>query len=72
MAMSWEAREALRHRNQMRHITCRRCGAMGTREVDGSTLGDGGFPGLLYRVCGGCGYVYPLKKPTPKPRKEGT
>lgn len=54
MAMSDEARDALRIRNQLRPIQCRRCGGLGTRTEDGSTCD--GMPGLLYR----------LRKATPK------
>jgi hypothetical protein len=52
MSMSQEERDRLRDRNRAR-ANCRRCGHP-VRLVDGEKLGA--FPGINYRVCGGCGH----------------
>lgn len=53
--MTGEERDRLRDRNRAR-TDCSRCGHP-VRLVDGSALGEGGFPGIIYRACGGCGHA---------------
>lgn len=64
MAMSEEARAALRERNQLRAIQCKRCGATGsTTTQPGAALDPvSHFSELSYRVCGGCGFEDPMVK----------
>jgi len=62
MSMSDEARDRLRLRNQERPFTCTRCAGTNTRTVDGATLNPSDhFAGIMYKVCGGCGYEQILR-----------
>jgi uncharacterized Zn finger protein (UPF0148 family) len=66
VSMSWEAREALAARMRARSYTCTKCGSPSVRKVDGKELGEGGFAGIIYRVCGACGHTVATKSRPPK------
>jgi len=59
MALSDEGREAIQQSNRIRNMRCGKCGATSTEIVDGKHIG--GFEGLQYRYCGGCGWSTPVK-----------
>ena len=58
--MNDDQRDAIRRSNQRRNLTCRKCGAMGLEEVDGSRCE--GMPGITYKVCNGCGEARAITK----------
>ena len=58
--MNDEQREAIQRSNRERNLRCRKCGAMGLLEMDGSKCG--GMPGLTYKVCNGCGNARAVTK----------
>jgi hypothetical protein len=58
-------REAIQRSNAERNLRCRKCGALGLKELDGAQVG--GLPGLRYNVCDGCGNAQPITK---RPRRE--
>lgn len=45
-------------------IKCPKCGSKAIDERDGAEVG--GFPGITYRVCPGCGWSGAITKKTPK------
>ena len=54
--MDDQQRDELRERNRRRAYRCTQCGGP-TTEIDGAQLSsDGHFPGVTYKVCGGCGF----------------
>lgn len=59
--------DELRKRNQRRG-NCRRCGSPSVRRMDGKDAGPDCFAGILYDVCGGCGFTNPKPKAR-KPRR---
>jgi Pyruvate/2-oxoacid:ferredoxin oxidoreductase delta subunit len=65
--MNDETREAIRKSNRERNLRCRKCGAMGLKELDGSKCD--GMPGITYKVCDGCGNCQPITKRPAKREK---
>lgn len=63
MAMSEEHREAIKAASK-RRSNCQGCNSSSTRIVDGSEIG--GFPGIKYKYCDGCGWSQAKTKRPPK------
>ena len=56
--MKTETREKIRDAAR-RRANCKRCNGT-VYFADGNDCG--GFPGIIYKVCGGCGYAEATKK----------
>ena len=54
MTLSDEGREAIQQSNRARNFRCGKCGSTGTYKIDGEKIG--GFAGLEYLYCPGCGW----------------
>ena len=63
--MTQEEKDALRVRNQMRGITCGKCGSTSTVIRDGGVINA--MPGIRYRICDSCGWSRAI---TSRPKKE--
>lgn len=59
--MDDQQRDELRERNRRRGYTCRRCGAPSISYREGKATDTDLFPGVWYKVCGACGYIWMLK-----------
>lgn len=59
MSMSEEHREAIKAANRRRG-NCPQCGGSSVGRKDGKDVG--GMPGIIYKVCNGCGWTSSVTK----------